>query len=423
MQTAAPPLPIVKGSGVYLYTEDGRRILDGISSWWVNIHGHSHPRLNRALAEQAQRLEHVVFAGCTHEPAVALAERLVALLPARLTRVFYSDNGSTAVEVAVKLACQYWSNRGQPERRVFLALEHGYHGDTVGAMSVSAESVFTRAFATLLFPVVRAHAPYCFRCPLDLTRDRCHIDCLGHLESLLRQHAETVAGVIVEPMLQGAGGMIVWPQEYLAGVRRLCDRYGVLMIADEVLTGFGRTGRMFACEHARVSPDIVCLSKALTAGYLPLGATVTTSAVFEAFLSEDRSRTFFHGHSFTANPLACAVALASLDLFEEHDVLQDVRRIENQLLDGLAQVRNLPFVGDVRVIGGIGVVELGEKGGSGGYLDNAGPLLGAAFVERGLLLRPLGNVLYFMPPYVITEQEVEWAIEQIAAVLRAFPMR
>jgi adenosylmethionine---8-amino-7-oxononanoate aminotransferase len=416
MHTAAPPLPIVRGSGVYIYTEDGRRILDGISSWWVNIHGHSHPRLNQALAKQAEQLEHVVFAGCTHEPAVALAERLVALLPKPLTRVFYSDNGSTAVEVAVKLACQYWSNLGQPERNVFIALEHGYHGDTVGAMSVSAESVFTRPFAPLLFSVQRAHPPYCFRCPVGLSRDRCHIDCLGHLDSLLRQHASRVAAVIAEPMLQGAGGMIVWPSEYLNGVRRLCDRHGVLMIADEVLTGFGRTGRMFACEHADVAPDVICLSKALTAGYLPLGATVVTSAIFDAFLSDDRSRTLFHGHSFTANPLACAVALASLDLFAERDVLGDVRRIEQQLRDGLTALRSLPLVGDVRVIGGVGIVELADD--SAGYLDALGPRLGAAFVERGLLLRPLGNVIYFMPPYVITADEVEWAIGQMVEVLQ-----
>jgi adenosylmethionine---8-amino-7-oxononanoate aminotransferase len=420
MQMAVPPLPIVRGSGVYLFTEDGRRILDGISSWWVNIHGHSHPRLNRAIAEQAQQLEHVMFAGCTHEPAIELAERLVALLPDGLTRVFFSDNGSTAVEVAVKLACQYWSNLGHAERRVFLVLEHAYHGDTVGAMSVSAESVFTRAFAPLLFQVVRACAPYCFRCPLGLTRDRCQVDCLGHLEMQMRQHSDTIAAVIVEPMLQGAGGMIVWPTEYLAGVRRLCNRYGALMVADEVLTGFGRTGRMFACEHADVAPDIICLSKALTAGYLPMGATVVTSAIFDAFLSSDHSRTFFHGHSFTANPLACAVALASLDLFEERDVLEDVERIGSQLRQGLARLRDLPCVGDVRVIGGVGAVELGRAGTSTGYLDRAGPLLAAAFLERGLLLRPLGNVLYFMPPYVITPDEVEWSIAQIVDVLRDF---
>src|SRR5262245_39396999 len=299
MQLAPPPLPITRGEGVYLYTEDGRRLLDGISSWWVNIHGHAHPRLNKALADQAQQLEHVVFAGCTHRPAVDLAEQLVRILPPGLTRVFYSDNGSTAVEVALKLAHQYWRNLGQPERRLFVTLHHAYHGDTVGAMSASEASVFTQAFTPFMFDVVRADPPYCYRCPIGLERRSCRIDCLGNLEAALERHRDAVAAVLVEPMLQAAGGMIVWPQEFLSGVRRLCDEHGALLIADEVLTGFGRTGRMFACEHASVVPDVICLSKALTAGYLPLGATVATDRIFDAFLSDDRSKTFFHGHSYT----------------------------------------------------------------------------------------------------------------------------
>jgi adenosylmethionine-8-amino-7-oxononanoate aminotransferase len=422
MQTAPPPLPIVRGEGAYLYTEDGRRLLDGISSWWVNIHGHSHPRLNAALAAQAQRLEHVMFAGCTHPPAVDLAERLVAVVPAGLTRVFYSDNGSTAVEVALKLACQYWGNRGEPSRRSFIALHHAYHGDTVGAMAASEDSIFTRPFASMLFPVHRAHAPYCYRCPLKLDRATCDIKCADDVERLLIEHGSGIAAVIVEPMLQGAGGMIVWPAEFLAAVRRLCDRYGVLMIADEVLTGFGRTGRMFACDHAAVSPDIICLSKALTGGYLPLGATVTTEAVYDAFLSDDRTKTFFHGHSFTANPLACAVALASLDLFDETESLQRVHNLERWLRDGLVPLASLPVVGEVRILGGVGVVELiteRMETAAAAYLDQIGPRLARAFLDRGLLLRPLGNVLYFMPPYIVTESETAWAIEQIHEVLAA----
>lgn len=420
MLTAPPPLAIVRGKGAYLYTEDGRRFLDGISSWWVNIHGHSHPRLNAALAAQARQLEHVMFAGCTHPPAVELAERLLAVLPSGLTRVFYSDNGSTAVEVALKLACQYWENRGQASRRSFVALHYGYHGDTVGAMSASEDSIFTRPFASMLFAVHRAHAPYCYRCPLGLERASCAIECLGDLERLLTEHGTSIAGVLVEPMLQGAGGMIVWPAEFLAGVRRLCDRYGVLMIADEVLTGFGRTGRMFACEHAAVSPDIICLSKALTGGYLPLGATATSEPVYEAFLSEDRTKTFFHGHSFTANPLACAVAIASLELFHDTGVLDRVHDLERWLRQGLAPLRSLPSVGEVRIIGGVGIVELvTDKAAktAAGYLDHVGPQLAKAFLDRGLLLRPLGNILYFMPPYVVTESETAWAVEQIREVL------
>ena len=415
MLTAPPPLPIARAQGVYLYTEDGRRILDGISSWWVNIHGHSHPKLNEALAAQSRELEQVVFAGCTHRPAVELAERLIGILPSGLKRVFYSDNGSTAVEVALKLALQYWRNRGQPGRTQFIALHHAYHGDTVGAMSASEDSVFTRAFAPLLFSVARAHAPYCYRCPLGLKRTECRIDCLGDLERCLAEGADSIAGVLVEPMLQGAGGMIMWPAEFLAGARRLCDRYQTLLIADEVLTGFGRTGRMFACEHAAVQPDLICLSKALTAGYLPMSVTVATEPIYEAFLSEDRGKTFFHGHSFTANPLACAVALASLDLFHENAVLDRVQALERQMRAGLEPLRRFPGVGDVRVIGGVGAVEL--ESASPDYLDRIGPRLAAAFLERGILLRPLGNILYFMPPYAITEAETAWVLDQIGEVL------
>ncbi len=438
MLTRPAPLPIVRGEGIYLYTEDGRRLLDGTSSWWVNIHGHAHPALNAALAAQARALEHVVFANCTHRPAVELAERLLAIAPAGLSRVFYSDNGSTAVEVALKMALQYWANRGE-DRRTFVTLRRAYHGDTVGAMSASEDSVFTRPFASMLFDVQRAHAPYCYRCPVGLDRAHCAIECAvrgpdggapvdieGTLEAMLERHAGTVAGVLVEPMLQGAGGMIVWPAEFLAIVRRLCTSVGTLMIADEVLAGFGRTGRMFACEHAGVSPDLMCLSKALTGGYLPLGATLATEAIYDAFLSEDRTRTFFHGHSFTANPLSCAVAIASLDLFTTEPVLARVAALEQGLRRGLEPLRALPSVGDVRVIGGVGIVELVEDKATrsaGGYLDHIGPRLTAAFLDRGLMLRPLGHIVYVMPPYVITDDEVRWLTDQVGDVLATIPLR
>ncbi|MEP7353363.1 MAG: adenosylmethionine--8-amino-7-oxononanoate transaminase [Acidobacteriota bacterium] len=395
MQTAPRPLPIVRGEGAFLFTEDGRKILDGISSWWVNIHGHSHPKLNEALIQQARKLEHVIFAGATHRPAIELAEALMEVLPKGLERVFYSDNGSTAVEVALKMALQYWQNLGQ-SRNIFLTLENAYHGDTVGAMSASADSLFTRPFAPLLFEVHRFND-------------------LETLESQLGANAGNVAGVLIEPMLQGAGGMIMWPAAFVAGVRERCDRYDTLMIADEVLTGFGRTGKMFACQHANVSPDIICLSKALTGGYLPLGATVVSAPIFDAFLSDDRSKTFFHGHSFTANPLACAVALRSVQMFAEEAVLERVARLEQQMRAGLEPLRSLPQVADVRVMGGVGVVELCTD--RPGYLDGIGPRLTEQFLQRGLLLRPLGNVVYFMPPYVINQTDTEWALEQIHYVV------
>jgi adenosylmethionine-8-amino-7-oxononanoate aminotransferase len=287
----------------------------------------------------------------------------------------------------------------------------------------------------MLFDVVRAHAPYCYRCPLGLDHDRCETECLGAgpvprgvgpeqwaetLGAQLDLHGSDVAAVLVEPMLQGAGGMIVWPAAFLAGVRALCDRYGVLMIADEVLTGFGRTGRLFACEHAGITPDIICLSKAVTGGYLPLGVTVATDRVYEAFLSEDRTRTFFHGHSFTGNPLACAVAVASLDLITQTGAVAKVGQLQQWLERGLRPLASHPAVGEVRIIGGVGIVELvSDKStkSTGGYLDDVGPRLTRAFLDRGLLLRPLGNVVYAMPPYVITEAETDWMTTQMAEVI------
>jgi len=416
MKTAPEPLAIVRGEGVWLYTDDGRRLLDGTSSWWVNIHGHSHPKLNEALACQAAKLEHVMFAGCTHEPAIELAERLTNILSQGLSRIFYSDNGSTAIEVAIKMAIQYWQNRGEPQRKEFVALHHGFHGDTVGAMSVSEQSVFTQAFQSLLFPVHRVHSPYCYRCPVELDRSRCHIECLQDLENTLARNP-SIAAVIIEPMLQGAGGMIVWPQEFLSGVREFCNRFGVLMIADEILTGFGRTGKMFACEHANVSPDIICLSKALTGGYMPLAVTATTEAVYESFLNDDRSKALFHGHSYTANPLACAVAIASLKLFEEEKTLEHVQALSHQFHDRLEKLRDNRNVGDVRGIGTVAAIELESP--DGGYLNELGPKLGREFLQRGLLLRPLGNILYFMPPYAISVSEADWVFDQIDDVIQS----
>ena len=415
MKTAPDPLPIVRAEGVYLFTEDERRLLDGISSWWVNVHGHSNPRINRALRLQAEKLEHVVFAGCTHPPAVELAERLCTLLPERLNRVFFSDNGSTAVEVALKMAYQYWTNRGEEGRRTFLALENAYHGDTVGAMSVSHDSLFTASYAPLLFQVERVSVPADYRASLDPANDGAARGPLADLEALLEERSGEIAAVIVEPMLQAAGGMIVWKAEFLRKLRALCDRYGLLLIADEVLTGFGRTGRMFACEHGPVAPDIACFSKGLTAGYLPLSVTVAAENVYEAFWSDDRRKTFFHGHSFTANPLGCAVALEGLDIFAEEGVIERIGRLEAQVRKALLRYVGRPYVRDVRQIGGVGIVELAAGG--AGYLADIGPRLARAFLERGLLLRPIGNVLYFMPPYAITDDEAAWALDRIDEVL------
>jgi adenosylmethionine-8-amino-7-oxononanoate aminotransferase len=299
------PIRIASGKGVHLYTDDGRTLIDGISSWWVNLHGHGHPRIADAVARQAQTLEHVIFAGFTHEPAEELAQKLSGYVPQGLAHIFFSDNGSTAVEVAVKMAVQYWKNRGQDRRHRIVALEHAFHGDTAGAMSVSADSVFTDAFGPLRFPVLRAHSPYCYRCPVGKTWNDCAIECLDSFEALLEREGPTIAACIVEQ-----------PPGYLERISELCRRHGVLLIADEVLTGFGRTGTMFACDRARVTPDLMCISKGLTGGFLPFAATLTTSDVHDAFRSTDRTHTLFHGHSYTGNPLGCAAAIASLEVFE-----------------------------------------------------------------------------------------------------------
>ncbi len=403
MLTAPDAIGIQRAEGVYLYTSDGHRILDGISSWWVNILGHNHPRLNRALQEQAGRFAQVIFAGFTHEPAARLAGELVQRPPETLTRVFFSDNGSTAVEVALKMADQYWRNRGELTRNLFVAFDHAYHGDTFGAMAVGGVEVFHSQFSDLFFDVRRAGGP--------------GGEGAEDLEEILERDGQRVAAVIMEPMVQAAGGMIVWPVEFLRHVREVTRRHGIPLIADEVFTGFGRTGKMFACEHGPIQPDILCVSKAITGGYLPLAATLASEEIYESFLSEDRRKTFFHGHSYTGNALACAVALESLAVLEETKGLDRVMELERLFKGRLEQLQSLPMVDQVRGIGALGVLELKPERQSG-YLDERGPRMAQAFLERGVLLRPLGNVLYFLPPYVITDEEAHWVFDVIGEVLK-----
>ncbi len=410
MQTAPAPLPVVRAEGVWLELADGRRILDGISSWWVNLFGHNHPRLNAALAAQAAELEQVSFAGFTHEPAARLAAELVALAPTGLTRVFFSDDGSTAVEVAMKMAVQQWRRRGEESRRIFVAFDHAYHGDTFGAMAAGGDTLFRGAFADPLCEVIRAPVP---SCESEVG------GAVATLESLLDRAGGEVAAVIVEPIVQGAGGMRIHPPSFLRGVREATRARGLPLIADEVFTGFGRTGRMFACEHAGVAPDLLCLAKGLTGGYLPLAATLASEEIYAAFLSEERSRAFLHGHSYTANALACAVARASLALFAETTCLGRVAELSRLFARRLAVISALPGVARVRGLGGLAVVELEKPPGDrdSGYLDARGPRLAQEFLDRGVLLRPLGNVVYFLPPYAITDAECHRVFDVVEEVL------
>ncbi len=407
MLTAPPPIPVVGGDGVYLHTADGRRLLDGISSWWVNIHGHANPRLNQALVRQAETLEHVIFAGFTHEPAARLAAELAGRAPGDLPHVFFSDDGSTAVEVALKMAYQAWRQRGETQRDLFVAMDDAYHGDTFGAMAASGDGAFHRAFADLLFDVRRIATP----------ASRQREDHGEDLAELLQRDGHRVAAVIVEPMIQGAAGMVVHEASYLRHIRDLTSRYDIPLIADEVFTGFGRTGRMFACQHAGVEPDLLCVSKALTGGYLPLSATLASAEIYQAFLSEDRTRTFFHGHSYTGNALACAVGLESLRLFDDQRCLERVIELEALFTKRTNRIAELPRVRSPRVLGPMAAFEL-EPQGAGGYLDDLGPRLYDAFLERGVLLRPLGNVVYFLPPYVITDEQAHGVFDVIEDVVK-----
>jgi adenosylmethionine-8-amino-7-oxononanoate aminotransferase len=398
------PIEIERAEGVWLYARDERKIIDAVSSWWVNIHGHANPRIADAIAEQARKMEHVILAGFTHAPAEELAARLRKWVAPELTHLFFSDDGSTAVEVALKLAVQHFSNHGRPEKREIVALEHGYHGDTAGAMSVSDDSPFTDPFRAMRYPVHRVHSAYCYRCPVGLRRETCHIECAGRLEEMLEERGEKIAAVIVEPLLQAAGGMIVHPAEFLQKVRALCTAHDVLLIADEVLTGFGRTGKMFACDLAGIAPDLMCLSKGITGGFLPMGVTLCSDRVEAAFRSENRQHTFYHGHSYTGNALACAAAVESLRIFEDEPVFDRIAAIARIHSERLAQLKEFVQVGDVRQIGTIGAIEL--KAEDAGYLSAMRPKLYRFFLERGVLLRPLGNVVYVLPPYVISPDEL-----------------
>jgi adenosylmethionine---8-amino-7-oxononanoate aminotransferase len=394
--TEAAPLYIERGEGAHLYTRDGRRLIDAISSWWVNIHGHGHPAIAEAVAAQARKMEHVIFAGFTHEPAEELAGRLAAIVPASLDRLFFSDNGSTAVEVAIKMAVQYWHNLGRPQKQRIVALEHAYHGDTIGAMSISDDSPFTAAFDSLRLPVLRVSGS-------------------NDLERLLEARHDEIAAMIVEPMVQGAAGMKMYGADLLRRYSELCAAHNVIFIADEIFTGFGRTGRMFACEHAGISPDIMCLSKGLTGGFLPLAVTLCTGKIYEAFYSLDRSKAFFHGHSYCANPLGCAAANAALKIFETEPVFERIAAIEAIHRERLQEFREHPAVRCVRMLGTIAAIEL--KADDPGYFSGLRSRLYASFIENGVLLRPLGNVIYTVPPYVIAPDDLRYVYDVVRSQL------
>ncbi len=403
-------LPVKSGQGVWLEDMEGKRYLDAISSWWVNLFGHANPHISAAVSEQASRLEHVILAGVTHEPAVRLAEKLVAITPAGLDRVFFADSGASAVEISLKMSFHYWRNIGESGRTRFVTLSNSYHGDTLGALSVGDAGLFKAAYEPLLMEPLVAPSPDCFALPREKW-DAHAADRLAEMREIFARHEGEISAVIIEPLVQCAGGMRMYPPSYLTGLRALCDEYRIHLIADEIAVGFGRTGSMFACEQGGITPDFMCLSKGLTGGYLPMSAVMTSHAVYAAFYDEYTTlRGFLHSHSYTGNALACAAALATMELFEQSDVLAANRLLAGQMLDAIAPLHNHPHVGDIRQTGMILAIEMvaqREPMVQYDWKERRGMPVYQYAMAQGILLRPIGNVIYFMPPYVINSDEIK----------------
>ena len=405
------PTIIEKGDGIYVYDIDGNKYIDAVSSWWVNTLGHSVKKLNNALLTQAEKLEHILLADFTHKPAIELAEKLINIAGSPFTKVFYSDDGSTAVEVALKMAYQYWYQKGKPEKKFFVSMTESYHGDTLGSVSVGGIDIYKKIFNPLVFETLKVCAPYCYRCPKNCKQGQCNIDCFEEVEKLFEARHNEIAAMIVEPLVQGAAGMRMYPAEYLKKLRTLCDKYDILLIDDEVAMAFGRTGKYFAFEHAGIKPDIFCVAKGITAGYIPLAATITTDKIYNAFYDDFSTlKTFYHGHSFTGNPLACAVAVENLNIMKEEKIIENLQHKIEYFKNRLKIFESLKHAGDIRHIGMIGAIEMvKDKTTKEPYAfeDRMGHKVFLEAMKRGAILRPIGNVIYFMPPLIITEAQID----------------
>lgn len=414
------PLVIERGEGCELIDTDGNRYLDGVSSLWVNVHGHGHPTIDAAVRDQLDRLAHSTFLGLSHPPAAELAQRLVDIAPGDLNRVFFSENGAAAVEVALKMSYSYWRNQGQ-ERDRFVRLQHAYHGDTIGAVSIGGVEQFHESYRPLLFSTAEVPSPYCYRCPLGKEYPSCGIACADELEPVLEREGDRVAAVVVEPLVQGAAGMVTAPDGHLARIAEITQRHGALLVVDEVATGFGRTGSMFASEIDGVSPDIMCLAKGITGGYLPLSATLTTEAVFEAFLgAPDEHKTLYHGHSYAANPLCCAAALANLEVFEGEGTLDAIQPKIEHLAALLKPLTDHPHVGDVRQRGlMVGIELVADKATKAGFdeADQVGAEVCRAARNHDVIVRPLGDVIILMPPLAMTEDQLTHLVAAVAEAI------
>ncbi len=411
------PTIFIEGRDCFLKDMDGKWYLDGVSSLWVNIHGHKRAEIDEAIKAQLDKLAHSTLLGACNEPSIVLAKKLSSLLCEKLpwgkplTKIFYSDNGSTAVEIALKMAYQYWINIGIKGKDTFVSLKEGYHGDTIGAVSVGGVELFHEIYKPLLNKAIQAPAPYCYRCELKLNYPSCGLACLKEMEQIIKKNQEKIIAIIVEPLVQCAGGIIVWPQGYLKGLREICNKYEVLLIADEVATGFGRTGKMFACQHEEVTPDILCLSKGITNGYMPLAVTATNDKIFNAFLGElEERKTFYHGHSYTGNPLACAAAIANLEIFEKDKTLESLPPKIELLKEALSEIEKHPHVGDVRQKGMIVGIEIVKDKGTKEpfpWKEQTGWKVVKAARKYGVWLRPLGDIIVLMPPLIISEENLE----------------
>ncbi|MBU1276634.1 MAG: adenosylmethionine--8-amino-7-oxononanoate transaminase [Proteobacteria bacterium] len=416
-----PPLVIERGKGNYLIDTEGNRYFDGVSSLWVTVHGHNHPAINQAIAEQLKHLDHSTLLGLTHPLAARLAAELARVTPGKLNKAFYSESGSTAVEIALKIAYQYWQQSGRPEKKTFVALGEAYHGDTLGAVSVGGIELFHQVYGPLLFPVHRLPQPFCRQCPLGLKRPSCDLACAQALEPMLAQHGREICALIVEPRVQGAAGIIVQPNGYVRRLWEICRKHDVLFIADEVATGFGRTGTLFACELEGVEPDLMCLGKGLTGGVLPLAATMATDRVYQAFLGEfDEFKTFFHGHTYTGNPLACAAALASLGLMETNRVVEGAAPVIEHLAKGLEAIARMDHVVQVRQQGLMAGVELARDKATDTPYDPSlrmGHKVIMAARKHGVIIRPLGDTVVLMPPLSSTTQDIDLLLSALGQAI------
>ncbi|MDH4871009.1 adenosylmethionine--8-amino-7-oxononanoate transaminase [Pseudomonas sp. BN515] len=410
-----PVVPIRRGEGVWLEDFEGKRYLDAVSSWWVNVFGHANPRINQRIKDQVDQLEHVILAGFSHQPVIELSERLVKITPKGLDRVFYADNGSSGIEVALKMSYHFWRNQGLERKKRFVTLTNSYHGETVAAMSVGDVALFTETYKSLLLDTLKVPSPDCFLRPEGMCWEEHSRAMFAHMERTLAEHHEEVAAVIVEPLIQGAGGMRMYHPVYLKLLREACDRYGVHLIHDEIAVGFGRTGTMFACEQAGIAPDFLVLSKALTGGYLPMAAVLTSETVYQGFYDDYQTlRAFLHSHTYTGNPLACAAALATLDIFEQDKVIEANRKLAMRMATATAHLADHPNVAEVRQTGMVLAIEMVQDKASKTpfpWQERRGLKVFQHALERGALLRPLGNVVYFLPPYVITEEQIDFLAE------------